>query len=64
MVDLVTDFTKVRELLQRMSAATGVPIEPTEQTELLDQCMAIPGTVMAGVPGGRSRLIKTDSLTH
>jgi phosphomevalonate kinase len=64
MVELVTDFTKVRELLQQMSAATGVPIEPTEQTELLDQCMAVPGTVMAGVPGGKSRSIKTDPPIH
>ncbi|CAO3591478.1 unnamed protein product [Absidia cylindrospora] len=51
MVNLVSDFAKVRELLQKMSAATGVPIEPTEQTELLNQCMAVPGTIMAGVPG-------------
>ncbi|KAI8086227.1 ribosomal protein S5 domain 2-type protein [Halteromyces radiatus] len=51
MMGLVTDFCKVRELLQKMSAATGVPIEPIEQTKLLDQCMEVPGTIMAGVPG-------------
>ncbi|KAI8059903.1 phosphomevalonate kinase [Gongronella butleri] len=51
LVDLVADFKHVRQLLQKMSALTDVPIEPSEQTVLLDQCMDVPGTLMAGVPG-------------
>lgn len=35
-----------------MSLRAGVPIEPPEQTRLLDACMEVPGIVMAGVPGG------------
>lgn len=38
-----------------MSQATNVPIEPSEQTQLLDQCMEVPGTIMAGVPGGNNK---------
>ncbi|ORX47469.1 Phosphomevalonate kinase [Hesseltinella vesiculosa] len=51
LIQLVADFSKVRQLLQKMSTLTDVPIEPSEQTELLDRCMAVPGTLMAGVPG-------------
>ncbi|KAI9302541.1 hypothetical protein BJ944DRAFT_242258, partial [Cunninghamella echinulata] len=51
LIELAADFTKVRHLLQKMSQATNVPIEPSEQTQLLDQCMEVPGTIMAGVPG-------------
>ncbi|CAO3642840.1 unnamed protein product [Cunninghamella blakesleeana] len=51
LIELAADFRKVRQLLQKMSLATGVPIEPSEQTQLLDQCMEVPGTIMAGVPG-------------
>ena len=45
------DYGQVRSLLRAMSAASEVPIEPQEQTALLDATMAIPGVVLAGVPG-------------
>jgi phosphomevalonate kinase len=42
----------VRALLQELGRRTGVPIEPDEQTRLLDGMMAVPGVLVAGVPGG------------
>lgn len=53
LVDLVDDFLHVRSLLRKMGDASDVPIEPKEQTRLLDTCMQVPGVVMAGVPGGK-----------
>lgn len=41
----------VRTHLRQMSRLAHVPIEPEEQTRLLDACMDIPGIIMAGVPG-------------
>lgn len=35
-----------------MGNAAGVPIEPPEQTAILDATLAIPGVLVAGVPGG------------
>ncbi|ORY62731.1 Phosphomevalonate kinase [Leucosporidium creatinivorum] len=40
-----------RSLMRKMGEASGVPIEPPEQTKLLDACSAIPGVIGAGVPG-------------
>jgi phosphomevalonate kinase len=37
--------------MKNMGDRAGVPIEPAEQTQLLDLCMEIPGVIMAGVPG-------------
>jgi len=36
-----------------MSTASGVPIEPEEQTRLLDACAACAGVIGGGVPGGK-----------
>ncbi|KND03269.1 phosphomevalonate kinase [Spizellomyces punctatus DAOM BR117] len=44
-------FQNVRKYLREMSVKAGVPIEPPEQTRLLDACLDVPGVVMAGVPG-------------
>ncbi|KAL7420108.1 phosphomevalonate kinase [Cryptotrichosporon argae] len=41
----------IRYLLRAMSAASSVPIEPPEQTRLLDACSALPGVISGGVPG-------------
>ncbi|CEG81497.1 hypothetical protein RMATCC62417_15694 [Rhizopus microsporus] len=51
LVGLVDDYHHVRSLLRKMGDASDVPIEPKEQTRLLDTCMQVPGVVMAGVPG-------------
>jgi phosphomevalonate kinase len=37
--------------MRDMSTRAGVPIEPAEQTALLDACVALPGVVGGGVPG-------------
>ncbi|RUS30507.1 hypothetical protein BC938DRAFT_479303 [Jimgerdemannia flammicorona] len=44
-------FETIRSLIRRMSVLSDVPVEPVEQTRLLDACLAVPGVVMAGVPG-------------
>ncbi|KAJ3057499.1 phosphomevalonate kinase [Rhizophlyctis rosea] len=41
----------IRAYLREMSKLAGVPIEPEEQTRLLDACNAVSGVIMAGVPG-------------
>ena len=38
--------------MREMGTLSGVPIEPPEQTELLDACISQPGVVGGGVPGG------------
>ncbi|KAF2745539.1 Phosphomevalonate kinase [Sporormia fimetaria CBS 119925] len=40
-----------RELIRKMGEASGVPIEPPQQTALLDACSKIPGIVGGVVPG-------------
>lgn len=44
---------RVRAGMQAMSSASGVAIEPVEQTRLLDTCSACPGVLGGGVPGGK-----------
>lgn len=38
-----------------MGESVGVPIEPDEQTRLLDACIQRAGVIGGGVPGGKSR---------
>lgn len=54
LLDLHDEFDRVRSLLRKMGELSDVPIEPKEQTQLLEACMQVPGVVMAGVPGGKS----------
>lgn len=56
-VKLVKDFNRVRSLLQMMSELSEVPVEPKEQTRLLDECTNVPGVAMAGVPGGMKTIL-------
>ncbi|KAG1146192.1 hypothetical protein G6F37_004856 [Rhizopus arrhizus] len=51
LLGLHDEFNRVRSLLRRMGELSDVPIEPKEQTQLLEACMQVPGVVMAGVPG-------------
>ncbi|GAA6009539.1 phosphomevalonate kinase [Rhodotorula paludigena] len=46
-----SDIVAVRNLIRHMGESSGVPIEPPEQTKLLDECSKLPGVVGAGVPG-------------
>ncbi|KZF23250.1 Phosphomevalonate kinase [Xylona heveae TC161] len=41
----------IRSMMRQMSKASGVPIEPQMQTELLDACSALPGVIGGVVPG-------------
>lgn len=38
--------------MKEMGDLSGVPIEPDEQTKLLDTCVAQAGVIGGGVPGG------------
>ncbi|KAF9924962.1 phosphomevalonate kinase [Linnemannia zychae] len=51
LVKIYNEFMTVRQYLREMSKLSEVPVEPEEQTRLLDACMAVPGVLMAGVPG-------------
>lgn len=42
---------EVRSKMKQMGDFSGVPIEPAEQTRLLDICISLPGVVGGGVPG-------------
>jgi phosphomevalonate kinase len=44
-------ITSNRKLIQRMSLSSRVPIEPPQQTALLDSCSSVPGVVGGVVPG-------------
>ncbi|CAH0477419.1 unnamed protein product [Peronospora belbahrii] len=44
-------YACIRELMREMGTLAGVPIEPPEQTAILDATLAIPGVLLAGVPG-------------
>ncbi|KAL0955914.1 hypothetical protein HGRIS_002105 [Hohenbuehelia grisea] len=41
----------IRTKMREMGELSGVPIEPTEQTDLLDACMSQAGVIGGGVPG-------------
>ncbi|EMC91875.1 hypothetical protein BAUCODRAFT_134639 [Baudoinia panamericana UAMH 10762] len=61
-------FQTIRTLIRQMSAKSGVPIEPPEQTALLDACERIPGVLGGVVPGAGgydavSLLIVDDQVT-
>lgn len=42
----------IREKMREMGNLSGVPIEPVEQTALLDACVSQAGVIGGGVPGG------------
>jgi len=41
----------IRAEMRQMGELAGVPIEPREQTELLDACISLAGIIGGGVPG-------------
>ncbi|CAL1707563.1 unnamed protein product [Somion occarium] len=41
----------IRNNMREMGNLSGVPIEPPEQTELLDACTSVAGVIGGGVPG-------------
>ncbi|KAF9566764.1 Phosphomevalonate kinase [Agrocybe pediades] len=42
---------EIRAQMRKMGTLSGVPIEPVEQTRLLDTCVALAGVIGGGVPG-------------
>jgi len=38
--------------MREMGSLSGAPIEPPEQTQLLDACVSLAGVIGGGVPGG------------
>uniref|UniRef100_A0AAV1T3S7 phosphomevalonate kinase n=1 Tax=Peronospora matthiolae TaxID=2874970 RepID=A0AAV1T3S7_9STRA len=44
-------YAGLRQLMREMGTSAGVSIEPPEQTAILDATLAIPGVLLAGVPG-------------
>lgn len=48
---LRVDIDSIRALIRQMSQLSGVPIEPPEQTDLLDACGKVPGVIGGVVPG-------------
>ncbi|CAK4217829.1 unnamed protein product [Aphanomyces euteiches] len=51
LVDLRQTFVDVRSHLREMGTLAGVPIEPADQTALIDATMQVSGVLFAGVPG-------------
>jgi phosphomevalonate kinase len=52
MIEIRTMFVQIRQLLKKMGQlAFNEPIEPDQQTNLLDATMNVPGCLIAGVPG-------------
>lgn len=45
-----------------MGNLSGVPIEPQEQTALLDACVSQAGVIGGGVPGGEIYVVTTGSI--
>lgn len=52
--------------MRQMGTLSGVPIEPAEQTRLLDTCISQAGVIGGGVPGGEplSLLRKGSQAIH
>ncbi|KAF2152356.1 ERG8, Phosphomevalonate kinase [Myriangium duriaei CBS 260.36] len=44
-------ISNIRVLIREMGEASGVPIEPMEQTRLIDACSKLPGVIGGVVPG-------------
>lgn len=59
----IADVCEVVCMSSEMGEHARVPIEPPEQTALVDATMAIPGVLIAGVPGGACVFISI-SFSH
>lgn len=67
-IELYETFQDIRAGLREIGQGAGVPVEPESMTGLLDECMSVPGILIAGVPGAGmflsvySRWIRCDFL--
>ena len=48
------DLKDKRHYIRLMSKASAVPVEPQEQTNLLEESILAPGVIGGTVPGGKS----------
>jgi phosphomevalonate kinase len=46
----------IRRYMKRMGDLSGVPIEPAQQTKLLNACIERAGVIGGGVPGGKQEI--------
>lgn len=46
----------IRSKMRQMGEYSDVPIEPKEQTALLDACVSQAGVIGGGVPGGKQQI--------
>jgi phosphomevalonate kinase len=57
-----------RHYIRLMSKASAVPVEPQEQTNLLEESILAPGVIGGTVPGGKSspsrRATSLPSINH
>lgn len=51
----------IRAKMRQMGVLAGVPIEPPEQTKLLDVCVSQAGVIGGGVPGGALPFLRFES---
>lgn len=49
---LIACLQNIRAKMREMGDKAGAPIEPREQTALLDACVSVAGVIGGGVPGG------------
>src|SRR5688572_14743972 len=54
------DCQEIRDKMRQMGNLSGVPIEPPEQSRLLNSCVGQAGVIGGGVPGG-TKSISPDS---
>lgn len=50
--------------MRTMGELSGVPIEPIEQTKLLDACVSLAGIIGGGVPGGEFFPVSSTAITR
>jgi hypothetical protein len=49
--------------MRDMGKVSETPIEPPEQTRLLDACVSVSGVIGGGVPGGKLLMLPPSSYT-
>jgi len=47
-----------------MGHSADVPIEPEEQTGILDETIALPGVIGGGVPGGKRQRASCECIAE
>lgn len=61
-IDIHDAFQQWRHYIRLMGQLADVPIEPAEQTKLLDATLQLPGVLCTGIPGGKRLVYEYFSL--